>query len=230
MWVILMKVISLDIETMNLDLRMENIRFGNPFGWKTSCVCIYDGLEEKGYYYVLNKDKIIQELEGVMDDHPVKKQIVDSLYNFSDMESHLEDFFNNDYTLISHNGYSFDLPILSKPISQGGANLKNILELYTTTNRNIDTCDYLRSLTGYRFKLQNLIKGILGDSESKFMDASYAPKAWNQKKYLQVLGYCMGDSIYTYQVYDKVKDTKGFTAIVRHNKKEFPCEVSNVDW
>ena len=39
-----MKVISLDIETMNLNLRMENIRFGNPFGWKTSCACIYDGL------------------------------------------------------------------------------------------------------------------------------------------------------------------------------------------
>ena len=70
----------------------------------------------------------------------------------------------------------------------------------------------------------------MGDSESKFMEASYAPKAWNQKKYLQVLGYCMGDSIYTYEVYKKVKDTGSFTAIVKHNKKEFPCEVSNVEW
>ena len=87
-----MKVISLDIETMNLDLRMENIRFGNPFGWKTSCVCIYDGSEERGYYYVLDKNKIIQGLEGVMDNHPVKNQIIESLYNFSEMESHLMDF------------------------------------------------------------------------------------------------------------------------------------------
>tara|TARA_Y100000389_G_scaffold205136_2_gene263853 strand:- start:9538 stop:10221 length:684 start_codon:yes stop_codon:yes gene_type:complete len=226
----LMKVISLDIETMNLNLRMENIRFGNPFGWKTSCACIYDGLNEQGYYYVLDKDKIIQGLEGVMDNHPVKKQIIDSLYNFSEMEQHLLDFLNKDYALITHNGYSFDLPILSKPISEGGANLKNVLELYNDANKNIDTCDYLRKLTGYRFKLQNLIKGILGDNESKFMDASYAPRAWKQKKYLQVLGYCMGDSIYTYQVYDDVKNTKCFTAIVKHNKKEFPCEVENVDW
>ena len=148
-----MKVISLDIETMNLDLRMENIRFGNPFGWKTSCVCIYDGSEERGYYYVLDKKKIIQGLEGVMDNHPVKNQIIESLYNFSEMESHLMDFFNRGYTLISHNGYSFDLPILAKPISQGGANLENVLKLYNEANRNIDTCDYLRGLTGYRFTI-----------------------------------------------------------------------------
>ena len=35
------RYIALDIETANLDMEAEGLEFGNPKGWKTSCVCLY---------------------------------------------------------------------------------------------------------------------------------------------------------------------------------------------
>ena len=128
------------------------------------------------------------------------------------------------------NGLSFDLPILSKTIEDGGADVLQQINLFKEANKNVDTCEHLRKHTGYRFKLQNLIKGILGDTEGKFMESSNAPKQWAKGNYLKVLGYCMGDSIYTYEIYNAVRQTGEFKAKVRHNKKEFECEVLQVRW
>ena len=225
-----MKAIGLDIETANLDMRMENLHFNNPYGWETSCICIYDGENQEGRYYVKDRDLIIEKLKGVFDEHPVKNQIIDSLYNFTDLKQHLQNYYDMDYTLITHNGLSFDLPILSKTIENGGADVLQQINLFKEANKNVDTCEHLRKHTGYRFKLQNLIKGILGDSEGKFMESSNAPKQWAKGNYLKVLGYCMGDSIYTYEIYNAVRQTGEFKAKVRHNKKEFECEVLQVRW
>ena len=115
-----MKAIGLDIETANLNMRMENLHFNNPYGWTTSCICIYDGETQEGRYYVKDRDIIIETLKGAFDDHPVKKQIIGSLYNFTDLKQHLQDYYDMDYTLITHNGLSFDLPIISKSIDNGG--------------------------------------------------------------------------------------------------------------
>ena len=56
--------IALDIETANLDMEAEGLQFGNPKGWKTSCVCIYDfwideGVEQgMGYFYADDVDRL----------------------------------------------------------------------------------------------------------------------------------------------------------------------------
>ena len=34
------KIIALDIETMNLDIKKNNISFNNPKGWEISCLCL----------------------------------------------------------------------------------------------------------------------------------------------------------------------------------------------
>ncbi len=47
-----MKIIGLDIETLNLDMDSEGLEFDNPQGWKTSCVCIYDHHRDLTYHYV----------------------------------------------------------------------------------------------------------------------------------------------------------------------------------
>jgi hypothetical protein len=225
------KVICLDIETSNVSMKSEGLYFGNPDGWKTSCVCIYDGYEDKGYYYVNDPELIKQRYAEVMDDHPVKDSMFNHLFSFKDMLQMMEDFFNKGYTLITHNGNSFDLPILAKPIKSGGANLKDIIQRFKKNDRNLDTCAYLKEKTGYRFRLQYLIKGIVGASSSKLMNASEAPIAWNSGNYLQVLGYCMCDSIFTYKVYMGVKNNNGcFHSKVKHNKKEFYVDIEGIDW
>ena len=37
-----LRIISLDIETANLDMDAEGLSFGDPKGWRTSCVCIHN--------------------------------------------------------------------------------------------------------------------------------------------------------------------------------------------
>lgn len=225
------KIISLDIETANLDMKEEGITFGNPRGWKTSCACVYDAYEDKVYSFVKNPTQIKNLYKGLGDDHPVKKDIFDNLHNFESMKVFFESWFKKGYTLLTHNGISFDMPILCKTINKGGAELNKVYKKFCDSDRNIDTCAYLRGHTGYRFRLQNLIKGILGESESKLMEAVYAPSEWRNMNYIKVLSYCIGDAIYTYDVYDKVLDNGGsFVAKVKHNKKEFLQEVENVEW
>ena len=46
---VVMKVIALDIETKNLDMESEGLDFGNPEGWKTSCVSIWDSSGKGGF-------------------------------------------------------------------------------------------------------------------------------------------------------------------------------------
>ena len=143
----------------------------------------------------------------------------------------LEKWFLQGYTLLTHNGKSFDMPILCKKINKGGGDLRNIYKLYTDNGRHIDTCDYLLQHTGYRFNLQNLINGVLGNEHNKLMKASFAPKEWANGNYLQVLLYCIVDSIYTYQVYDGIiKQGGNFEAKVKHNNKEFNHIVNDVCW
>ena len=63
------------------------------------------------------------------------------------------------------------------------------------------------------------------------MKAVFAPREWAIGNYLPVLGYCMGDAIYTWEVYDCVKQNAGsFTANVKHNKKQFLYDAQGIDW
>ena len=48
------KIISLDIETTNLDIKNNNISFNHPRGWEISCVCIYNSYEDKVYSFAHN--------------------------------------------------------------------------------------------------------------------------------------------------------------------------------
>ena len=49
-----MKVIALDIETKNLDMKAEGLDFNNPDGWKVSCVSIWH--PTSGAYNYAGKD------------------------------------------------------------------------------------------------------------------------------------------------------------------------------
>ena len=76
-----------------------------------------------------------------------------------------------------------------------------IINKYETDDRHIDICQLLRDQYGYRFSLQNLVKGLYGEQESKTMDAAHAPKAWAKGDYQEVLDYCMHDCVLTAKVF-----------------------------
>jgi DNA polymerase elongation subunit (family B) len=224
------KIIALDIETSNLDLKSNNIFFNNPKGWEISCVCVYNSYEDKLYSFVKNP-KLIKSNYQHLIKNPFNEEILDEFHNFEMLKVFLEKWFIQGYTLLTHNGMSFDMPILCKKINKGGGDVKDIYRKYTDSGRHIDTCNYLLKHTGFRFNLQNLINGVLGPQYNKLMKASFAPKEWANGNYLQVLLYCIGDVVYTYKVYDGIIDNGGsFKALVKHNKKEFTQEVNGVAW
>ena len=57
-----MKVIALDIETKNLDMESEGLDFGNPNGWETSCVSIWDSTGKGWFYNYADVDELPYEI------------------------------------------------------------------------------------------------------------------------------------------------------------------------
>jgi DNA polymerase elongation subunit (family B) len=199
-----MKIIGLDIETMNLDMVQDNLDFDNPEGWQVSCVCIHDHHRDLTYQYMVDPS-LIEDI-----------QETDLIYDWSFLGWDLEEWFYQGYTLVTKNGASFDLPIINKSIEDGGCGVKNQIENFLKAPKtketkygerelppkHIDICKYLRDVSdGYRFSLENLIKGCLGESEGKLMPAAEAPKAWAIGDYRRVLAYCCGDAKHTTEIF-----------------------------
>jgi DNA polymerase elongation subunit (family B) len=217
----LVKIIALDIETLNLDMDKDNLSFDDPAGWQTSCVCIHDHHREQTYQYVA--DPLL--IDDIKSD--------DLIYSWEFLAWDLEEWFYQGYTLVTKNGTSFDLPIISKAIEDGGCGVATPLNYFIDSPKtkithygekdvapkHLDICLYLRDITeGYRFSLQNLIKGCLGESESKLMAASKAPEEWNKKNYREVLEYCSSDAEYTAQVYFYGRREGRILAVGRNDK------------
>jgi hypothetical protein len=196
-----MKVIALDIETSNLDMDIDGLTFDDPTGWNTSCVAIHDHHRNGTFVYVRNPEELcLNETENV--------------FPFSFLASDLEEWFYSGYLLVTKNGSSFDLPIISKSVENGGCGEKvaKMLKLFTDAPtkreldigtfkdippRYIDICEYIRNSTGVRRSLQSLIQGTFGLSESKLMSAAEAPENWAAGEHQKVLDYCASDARYT---------------------------------
>lgn len=216
------KYLVLDIETANLDMEAEGLQFGNPKGWRTSCICIYDfWLDEGvsngvGIYYVADPELILKhspELRGY------------NLRPITQFSSDLLNWFKKDYTLVTKNGLGFDLPILMKSIEDGGSESEDILNRYELTGRHIDICHLLKKQYGYRFSLSTLVKGLYGDSDSKTLAASEAPMLWAEKQFDIVLDYCMHDCVLTAKVFVDAPH-RSFEAQGRKNGKPQTMMIS----
>ena len=197
-------IISLDIETLNMNMKKEKLKFDDPKGWKTSVVCIHDNIKEKNYIYVSmeNYAKVTRLCGGK----------IGFVYPFNMLEHHLSKWLGDGYTILTHNGLGFDLPIISKSIIDGGVGCEAILKTWPKMQM-VDTCHVLTEATGVRYRLNHLIHSMLGIDESKLMDAANAPKEWAKGNYEEVIRYCIDDTIKTLQVYFKAGELTGFSAI-----------------
>jgi hypothetical protein len=197
-------IISLDIETLNMDMKKEKLKFDDPKGWKTSVVCIHDNIKEKNYIYV--------SMENYAEVTRLCGGKIGFVYPFNMLEHHLSKWLGDGYTILTHNGLGFDLPIISKSIIDGGVGCEAILKTWPKMQM-VDTCHVLTEATGVRYRLNHLIHSMLGIDESKLMDAADAPKAWAKEKYEEVIRYCIDDTMKTLQVYFKAGELGGFSAI-----------------
>jgi len=185
------KIIALDIETANLDMKKERLDFGNPKGWRTACVCVYDSVSQEEHFYVADETAMTILNDGF---DKFRKRVKNIYYLASDLER----WFEKDYTLLTHNGTNFDIPILKKPIDEGGGSCGLV---FSSPFSHIDMSHSLKEMTGFRFKLQHLVKGMLGEDRSKLMEAELAPVEWAKGRLSSVLEYCIQDCILNYEVF-----------------------------
>ena len=214
------RYIALDIETANLDMDAEGLSFSNPQGWKTSVVCVYNSHEDKNYIFV-----------GEADYTPAVRKCggkVGLVYRFDFLLHFLQKWRDGGYLLLTHNGEGFDFPIMSKSIGDGGVGkCKDILEGWPPSQK-FDSSLYLKQKTGIRYRLNHLIHGMLGEDQSKLMDAANAPIEWAKGNHEEVIRYCVDDCLKTYNVFIGSLDSGYFTAI---GKDEYiPVEAPRIDY
>ena len=169
------KIIALDIETTNLDMKAEGLSFNEPRGWTTGCVVVYDAWNDLPHYFA--------------DVEIPQHQIEHFCFPLSQLGECLEEYANDGYILLTQNGTLFDLPILAKDLRDGGAGITTQIENMV----HIDPTQLLMRDTGKRYSLQKLVKGVLGDSASKSMAAALAPVEWAKGHYAEVILYCEQD-------------------------------------
>ena len=216
------RTISLDIETANLDMKAEGLIFDNPKGWKTAVVCVHDGVHNRTSIYVHpdKYDEVTRICGG-------KLGIV---YPFDILEYHLRSKRNEGYTLLTHNGLGFDLPIISKSIEDGGVGgCASLLEKWPK-NQMMDTCAVLSKATGERYRLNHLIHGLLGEEASKLMDAANAPKEWAKGNYEEVIRYCIDDTQKTLAVFLTAGNEGEFRAIGKDIYRPVPIQEYVKTW
>tara|TARA_B100000745_G_C20149335_1_gene394109 strand:- start:1858 stop:2535 length:678 start_codon:yes stop_codon:yes gene_type:complete len=220
-----MKYIFVDIETKNKFL--SGLDFKKPKGWLMSCFCLYNSYTGDKYYFVEDKEQISSQYD--LDSlSSVKKDIFDSLYNFEEAFNIMYSLYEDGYILTSFNGFNFDYPIMSKPISEGGSNLYDVVLLFEQDNRTKDLFFDLNIYTEINFSLQNLIKGVIGNTYSKTMKSQNAPTQWAEGKFIEVLIYCMMDCIYTSEVLNRlnIEDNK-YSINYKRRGKTYKCDIKN---
>ena len=84
---------------------------------------------------------------------------------------------------------------------------------------------YLKKETGIRYRLNHLIHGLLGEEESKLMDAANAPIEWNKGNHEEVIRYCIDDCQKTYRVLMKAQEMGRFTAIGKDEYVDVPIHL-----
>lgn len=171
-----MSVLAIDLETKNYSHEIGG--WGNTHMFQVSTVCTWDG--SNGTIYI---DEPVDSLQK--SGHTVKP--------LSQLKYDLDDHLQKGGKLLGHNIVSFDLPVL-----------KNALDIYCIKKymdkkAYIDTSRDIRSITGERFTLSNLVTKTLG--EDKIMTSEEAPIVWKRGGYTEVAEYCLKDCELVYDLW-----------------------------
>ena len=171
-----MSVLAIDLETKNYSHEIGG--WGNTHMFQVSTVCTWDG--SNGTVYI---DEPVDSLQK--SGYTVKP--------ISQLKYDLDDHLQKGGKLLGHNIVSFDLPVL-----------KNALDIYCIKKyldkkAYIDTSRDIRSITGERFTLSNLVTKTLGDD--KTMTSEEAPIVWKRGGYSEVAEYCLKDCELVYDLW-----------------------------
>lgn len=105
----------------------------------------------------------------------------------------LRDHVKDGYTLLTHNGVSFDFDILAE---ESGMHA----ECVELAMNSVDTCLLMHCLRGFPVGLDAICKGMGIKGKIEGMSGSLAPQMWADGKYDEVLAYVAQDAKCTLEV------------------------------
>lgn len=106
---------------------------------------------------------------------------------------YLESWIKQDYTLLTHNGVSFDLYVVAE---ESGLH-DRCVELAMNS---VDTCLLMHCIKGFPVGLDAICKGFGIEGKLEGINGALAPQMWSEGRYDEVLRYVAQDAKCTLEV------------------------------
>jgi hypothetical protein len=119
---------------------------------------------------------------------------------------------NQGYTLLTHNGCSFDLDILAE---ESGMH-RECCELAMNS---VDTCLLAHCHKGFPVGLEAIAKGMGLSGKTEGMSGALAPQLWAEGRHDEVLAYCAQDVRSTLEVALEIERRRALTWISKSGRR-----------
>jgi len=165
------KIMALDIETANYSYEIGG--WDKTHLFEPVVVATWDGENA----HIFSKEDTVMVADATV--HPLHPR---------KLGEHLQKHIESGGKIIGHNIRGFDLPILRDALDMHYAGVL----IKEADAHLIDTSWTLRSSGGQRVPLDDVCKHTLGKGKS-IMYSEDAPLAWREKKFSDVMKYCLED-------------------------------------
>lgn len=126
----------------------------------------------------------------------------------------LQDFVSRGYTLLTHNGCSFDFDVLAE---ESGLHR----ECCDLAMNSVDTCFLVHCLKGFPVSLEAIARGLKLQGKTEGMDGALAPQMWAEGKYVEVLEYVAQDARATLNVAMEIESIQGLYWISKTGRRNW---------
>ena len=173
------KIMALDIETANFSYEIGG--WDKTHLFEPVVVATWDG--ENAHIFSKEDTMMIAGTEV----HPLHPR---------ELGEHLKKHVDAGGVIIGHNIRGFDLPVLRDALDMHYAGVL----MNKADECLIDTSWTLRSSAGHSVSLDDVCKHTLGRGK-EIMHSEDAPIAWREKKYIEVMKYCLADCQMNYDLF-----------------------------
>lgn len=126
----------------------------------------------------------------------------------------LQHFVDLDYTILTHNGVSFDFDILAE---ESGLHA----ECVELAMNSVDTCFLVHCHKGFPVGLDAIARGLKLQGKTDGMNGALAPQMWAEGKYNEVLEYVAQDAKVTLNVAIEIESIGGLHWIAKSGRRNW---------
>lgn len=192
-----MKLLAFDIETAKITPEGEDIQNHRPLGISCWAIAWQDEGGNIGARSGQGEQITMPMSQGEC------QWLVDRLLFMRDMRG---------YSLVTHNGVSFDFDILAEESGY-------FTKCQSLAMRSVDTCFQVHCMKGFPVGLEAIAKGMNLSGKTEGMSGALAPQMWAEGKYDEVLAYVAQDACSTLEVALAIEKRRGLQWISKSGRR-----------